>query len=189
MEPLDFNEPAQLAVNLSPAGVDAKGQFTGYAAVWNVVDAWGRKFTPVSFDGVLARMKAAGVYPPVLWEHNKELVIGRQVLTADPHGLRVEGQLFIADENGILALDDAKKAYNLIKTSVYGMSVRAPFDWANTSIDPADGTTIIHQFDDIRETTITSSPACNIATVEAVASARGWHAMNKAMNEMLAKFA
>jgi len=145
------------------------GSFDGYACIWKAVDYYRRRFPAGSFDGPLARFAAAARYPAILWEHNKLLTIGSQVLTRDDKGLHVAGQLWIADTPAYRAVDDARKAYNLIRTCTYGMSFRCPLNPAYITMD-AEGVQTVSQVDDLWETTITSSPACNIARVEAVAS-------------------
>lgn len=153
--------------------IEESGRFTGYAAVYGNVDGWGRVAAPGCFDEILERFKAEGRYPALLWEHNKNLVIGKMVLTSDTKGLLCQGELYIADGEGVKAIEDAKRAYNLIRESQYGLSFRSPFKYSNTSDN--DDALIIEKFDDIYEVSVTAHPANNRAIIESVNSGLDLH--------------
>ncbi len=178
-----MNEPFWYQID--EGNIDDQGHFTGYAAIYGSVDKWGRICEPGCFDAVLARFAAEGRYPAILWEHNKKLVIGRQTLESDEKGLAVDGQLYIGDADGVLALEDAKRAYNLILKSQYGLSFRAPFLYANASATMAG--LRISKYEDIRETSIVAHPAQNNATVEAVASAPTMFDIDKRLTAWLGR--
>ena len=93
--------------------VDDSGTFTGLAASYNNVDLGGDSIVP----GAFTRTLAAGKQFPLLWQHQADNPIGTATVTDSPHGLQVQGRL-------LLDLDDAKKAYVLLRAGVLkGMSI------------------------------------------------------------------
>ncbi len=136
--------------------VSEAGEFVGYAAVYNTRDLAGDTIAPGAFDDVLASMTQAAKFPPVVWDHDADNPIGQQVLSSDDKGLKVQGKLWI---DPVMGLENARKAYLLMKNTTYYMSFWSEDWWF---VRGADGGRMITRVDSIQETSITSHP-CNVA--------------------------
>lgn len=98
------------------------GQFSGYASVFDNLDYYRDVVRPGAFVESLAKWKAEGAFPPVLWQHDSYCPIGPHTdMREDAKGLYVEGELLISEED---ANPEARKAYGLLKRKVIrGMSI------------------------------------------------------------------
>lgn len=105
-----------LGLALKRLGVD--GAFAGYASVFGVLDAQGDRVAPGAFAASIARWKAAGQWPPFLWQHDPGEPIGRfDRLAEDVRGLAVEGRLALDTRRG-------REAHALLKLgAIDGLSI------------------------------------------------------------------
>ena len=95
-------------------GVDAEGIFTGLAASYDTVDSGDDLIERGAFTKTL---RQEGNVRPLLWQHKAEAPVGEITLTDSPEGLRCTGKL-------LLAVDDARKAYALMKAGIVkGLSI------------------------------------------------------------------
>lgn len=153
------NETKQVAYKI--ASIDEKGAFQGYASTYGTIDAVGEIVAPGAFDDVLGQLQVGMVYPPIMWEHDKAMPVGEQIITSDETGLVVDGQLWID------TLEDARKAYKLLSKTTYFMSFWATYD--DSFVNP-DGNTVITHINSLYETTITAHPANREAEILVVKS-------------------
>lgn len=95
------------------------GEFTGYASVFDTIDFYGDVIRKGAFVDSLAKWKAKGKLPPILWQHNTQMPIGPHLaMEEDDKGLFVHGQLLIGD------IEKAREAFALLKAKVIsGMSI------------------------------------------------------------------
>jgi uncharacterized protein len=99
--------------SLKLKSVDDTGSFVGLGAVYNNVDLGGDQILP----GAFARTLAASKTFPLLWQHKSDCPIGTATVSDSQQGLVVAGQL-------LMDLDEAKRAYTLIKAKVIkGLSI------------------------------------------------------------------
>lgn len=81
------------------------GQFSGYASVAGNVDLGGDIVEPGAFSETLARFKAKGAMPKMLWQHEPSKVVGVwEEMAEDDKGLRVKGRLLTELQLGKEAL-------------------------------------------------------------------------------------
>lgn len=76
-----------LSLDLRAAAGTDSGTFEGYACVWDVVDAYGTTFAPRCFG-------AGGLDTdpyPLLWMHDRDVVLGTFTATEDDKGLLIRG--------------------------------------------------------------------------------------------------
>ena len=65
-------------------------RFAGYAAIYRTLDRGGDSIAPGAFAATLARWRALGRWPPLLWQHDPARPIGTIVaLDSDGAGLRL----------------------------------------------------------------------------------------------------
>jgi hypothetical protein len=143
---------------------DDNGTFVGYPGPYDQRDSMGDTLAPGAFDAVVKSMTAAKLFPPIVWDHQRGNPIGEQVLSVDEKGLRTDGRLWIDPK---LGLEDARKAYLLLKNTTYYMSFWSEDWWY---VKDNDGGRTIVRVDSIQETTITSHPATRAASLALVAS-------------------
>ncbi|BDB95911.1 HK97 family phage prohead protease [Candidatus Hydrogenosomobacter endosymbioticus] len=92
------------------------GEFSGYAST-DCVDKHGERIVYGAFSKSIAWWKGKRRYPPILWQHKQEEVIGcithmEEVRMANGRSaLRIRGKL-------LLSLEKAKEAYILIKSNI-----------------------------------------------------------------------
>lgn len=94
--------------------ITATGTFDGILSTYNNIDLGGQLVEPGAFTKTI---QEHGPTVPMLWQHKSDKPIGTLTLIDAPDALRVKGQL-------LLDVDDAKKAYLLIKAQVVkGLSI------------------------------------------------------------------
>jgi uncharacterized protein len=133
--------------------LDATGSFTGIAAVYHSIDLGGDRIEPGAFTRTIAASKVF----PLLWQHQSDNPIGTVTVTDSREGLLVSGQL-------LMDLDEAKRAYTLIKAKVIkGLSIG--FETIQDSVE--DG---VRQLKEIRlwEVSIVTFPMNLDATIGSV---------------------
>ena len=98
--------------------LSAEGTFSGYASVFNVVDAQKDVVLPGAFHYSLKQWKVKGKLPFLLWQHHLSEPIGFwKSLREDDRGLYVEGQV-------LLNLTRGKEAYFMMKAGILeGLSI------------------------------------------------------------------
>jgi HK97 family phage prohead protease len=102
------------------------GMFSGYASVYNLVDAQEEWVAPGAFDASLE--DSSRPKPKLLWQHDPKEPIGEWTsITSDDRGLFVKGQLF-------LEVQRAKEAHIFLKSGVVdGLSIGyTPLKVSNT---------------------------------------------------------
>lgn len=88
---------------LKEAGDD--GTFKGYGSVFGVLDSYGEQVAAGAFAASLARHKAQGTMPALLWQHDTAAPIGVYTRAEeDQRGLYVEGRLALETDRGREAL-------------------------------------------------------------------------------------
>ena len=98
---------------------DKKGTIEGYGSIFNNADAYRDVVKPGAFQKSLAKHKADGSSPAMLWQHQSDKPIGVWTdLAEDDSGLAVKGQLLIKD------VAQAAEAYALLKAgAMKGLSI------------------------------------------------------------------
>lgn len=113
----------RLNTTLEIKALSEKGEFEGYASVFNVVDDGGDIVVPGAFKDSLAEWEAKGATVPLLWYHDLDSPIGEHSeMREDDHGLFIKGRLWIDAD----PIPDAQavKAYRGMKSkSVTGISI------------------------------------------------------------------
>lgn len=99
--------------------VDEEGHFSGYASVYNVIDAYREVVAPGAFANSLRKWQSRGRLPPALWQHRSAEPVGPFTkMVEDEHGLYTEGTLLVND------VQRAREARALMKSkTVDGMSI------------------------------------------------------------------
>lgn len=99
--------------------VDEEGNFSGYASVYHVIDAYREKVAPGAFGKSLDKWKAKGRLPPALWQHRPAEPVGPFTkMVEDERGLYTEGRLLVKE------VQRAAEARALMKArAVDGMSI------------------------------------------------------------------
>lgn len=143
---------ANLSVTIK--SLQADGTFEGALAVYNNVDLGGDQILPGAFTKTI---QEKGNQVPLLWQHDPSKPIGTLTLVDSPDALRVKGQL-------LMEIDDAKRAYLLIKAKVIkGLSIG--YDTIKDSV--SDG---VRQLKELRlwEGSIVTFPMNEAAAITAV---------------------
>lgn len=99
--------------------VDEEGHFSGYASVYNVIDAYRERVAPGAFANTLRKWQSRGRLPPALWQHRSGEPVGPFTkMVEDEKGLYTEGQLLVND------VQRAREARALMKSkTVDGLSI------------------------------------------------------------------
>lgn len=94
--------------------VSEEGTFEGLLSPYGNVDGGGDMVMPGAYKKT---MEGGNVERPILWQHKRDVPIGKMTLEDRPDGLWCKGQL-------LMALDEAKKAHLLIKAGIVkGLSI------------------------------------------------------------------
>lgn len=142
--------------------IDDKGNFAGYASVFNVVDNQNDMMLEGAFSATLLDGKHN---VKLLWQHNMDEPIGVfTLLREDMRGLYVEGRL-------LLDVQRAKEAHALLKAgAIAGLSIGyVPVKYR---IDPQTGARLLEEVA-LYEISLVTFPANAEATVHAVKSDDG----------------
>ena len=141
--------------------VGEKGTFTGYASIFNNVDAHGEKVVPGAFGESLARHKREGTTPLLLWQHRSDEPIGGwEDLAEDGKGLWGKGRIEI--EAGATE----KRVYTHMKAgNIRGLSI----GYREVEVEPDNGIRLLKKLD-LMEVSVVSFPANRRARVESVKS-------------------
>lgn len=165
----------QLEVKFATEGVSAKGEFSGYGAVFGNVDGHGDVIRPGAFKTTLADWKKTGKLPPMLLQHggwgmtdSDQMPIGKWMQMAeDDKGLQVTGKLINMDT------ERGKTIYGALSEGVLdGLSIgyhARKFELGAKPDEPRR--TLISV--DLIETSIVTFPANGKARILAVKAALG----------------
>ena len=141
------------------------GVFEGYGSVFGNADWYGDVVMPGAFANSLAKWRAKGKLPPLLWQHAHDKPIGiYEDVAEDEHGLRVRGRLLV-DEVAL-----AREAYALLKAgAVSGLSIGY-----NTVREEYDQREKVNHLKEVElwETSLVTFPANEDATVSSVKTIR-----------------
>lgn len=148
------------ALSLKTVGED--GTFEGYGSIFGNVDSYGEKVMPGAFKESLARHKADGTMPLMLWQHDSWQPIGIwEDLAEDAKGLRGKGRLL----SGVRAADEA---LILLKAgAIQGLSI----GYRELDVEP-DGNIRLLKKLDLLEISVVSFPANRRARVDGVKNER-----------------
>lgn len=99
---------------LEEVQIDEKGQFEGYASVFNNVDRHGDVVMPGAFRKTISENPSV----PILWQHDQSKPIGvTKAIREDQNGLLVKGELNLDTQLG-------REAYSLLKQgALKGLSI------------------------------------------------------------------
>jgi HK97 family phage prohead protease len=99
---------------LEAVQIDEKGQFEGYASVFNNVDRHGDVVMPGAFRKTISENPSV----PILWQHDQSKPIGvTMAIREDQNGLLVKGELNLETQLG-------REAYSLLKQgALKGLSI------------------------------------------------------------------
>lgn len=153
------------AVPLHVKEITQKGEFCGYASVFDVLDYYRDVIREGAFTQTLAKWAAKSKLPPLLWQHDSGNPIGPHTLMREEKkGLYVEAKLLIDD------VPQARIAHSLLTNKVIdGMSIG--FDYAEEGMQ-YDGKTNVWNIlaVDLWENSLATFPANVEATVTDVKS-------------------
>jgi Escherichia/Staphylococcus phage prohead protease len=140
---------------------DGKGEFEGYASVFDVVDSYDEVVAPGAFAQSLKEHAARGTMPALLWQHDPREPIGKWLeMEEDDHGLRCVGQLLIEVD------PVAKRAYGHIEAkSISGLSIGYALD--KYEVDNDTGIWTLTEID-LWETSIVTFPANGDSRIDTV---------------------
>lgn len=146
--------------------ISEKGDFSGYASVYDVVDVYREKVAPGAFAKSLDKWKGKNRLPPVLWQHRSGEPLGPYtVMREDAKGLYVEGKLLV-DE-----VEKAREARALMKSgAVSGLSIG--FNVVVEEFDKKENIITLKEVD-LWEVSVVTFPANEAAQIEAVKNAFG----------------
>jgi len=142
---------------------NASGHIQGYASMIGNVDRHGEVVLRGAFTKSLARQKAAGEMPVMLWAHAQEQPIGKwSAMQEDGKGLFVEGKLNLKTSMG-------REAYEHVKAGdLGGLSIGFTIPEGGRKYE-AEGIYSISQID-LMEVSIVAIPANPLARITTVKS-------------------
>ncbi len=141
--------------------LETSGIFSGYASVFDVIDAQNERIRAGAFVSSLKHKTQQGNMPHLLWQHQIDHPIGVwESIKEDSHGLWVKGRL-------LLNIQKAQEAYTLIKEGVVrGLSIG--FHPVYAAIDPKHGIKTHYQVDlvEVSLVTLPANPSALIHDVK-----------------------
>lgn len=149
--------------NLDVKEVSEDGEFSGYASVYDVIDAYREVVAPGAFANSLRKWNSKGRFPPALWQHRAGEPIGPfTLMREDNQGLYVEGKLLV-DE-----VQRAREARALMKAkAIGGMSIG--FNVVVEEYNSQEKLLTLKEID-LWEVSIVTFPANEAAQVEMIKS-------------------
>jgi HK97 family phage prohead protease len=134
-----------------------EGIIEGFGSVFGQEDAYGDVVVPGAFAASLAKHRAAGTMPAMLWQHDAEKPIGVwESMEEDQRGLRVRGRLE-------LEVMQAREAYALVKAgALNGLSIG--FVTKDDEYDPKTDIRTVRAVD-LWEVSIVTFPAAKSAQI------------------------
>ena len=140
---------------------EPQGLVSGYASVFGGCDSYGDCVLPGAFSMSLAKHKAAGTAPSMLWSHRQDQPIGRwSVLAEDTRGLHVEGQINLKTSAGREAFEHLRAG------DLNGLSIG--YQVSPGGSEHRDGVTLLKGLDlyEVSAVTIPADPAARIVSVK-----------------------
>jgi HK97 family phage prohead protease len=136
------------------------GVFEGYGSVFSIEDMGGDVVVPGAFTETLAKQKAAGRFPAMLWQHRQAEPVGVWTsMEEDSVGLKVRGQLALKTARGA-------EAYELMKMgAISGMSIG--YRSRDDSYDRVTGVRSLKKVD-LHELSLVTIPMNDASRVSAV---------------------
>ncbi len=146
-----------LSSNTHIKSINDKGEFSGYASVFDIIDGNNDVVLKEAFTKSIQDFKS-GKKPKLLWQHDVRLPIGIiEEMRADKYGLFIKGKL-------ILEIPKVKEIYALLKSkAIDGFSIGYKLNDSYFQDNIQYLTNI-----DLLEISIVTFPACNKATVEEI---------------------
>ena len=150
-------------IDFKAQAVRDDGFFSGYCSVFDVVDSYGDVVKKGAFATSLNNWQAKNKMPPILWQHDREKVIGVWTkLYEDEHGLYGEGQLFVNDIN------KARECHALLKHgAIDGLSIG--YRTKKWAYDEQQEVLELHELD-LKEVSVVTFPANEDSRIDAVKS-------------------
>lgn len=146
------------------AGGGTEGQITGYGSVFGVRDMHGDTVQAGAFSASLARHKAAGTMPALLWQHDPSEPVGVwQRAEEDSRGLKLSGQLNLETARGREALALLKQG------ALNGLSIGFVTEDGGAELDPRTGLRKLTAVD-LWEVSLVTFPSNRSARVTGVKS-------------------
>jgi HK97 family phage prohead protease len=135
-------------------------QFSGYASTYGNADRVGDIFEKGAFDNTVSKKSVM----PLLFNHDRNFVIGKVDASTDEHGLYVKGFLNLNDEK-------AKNVYDLLKMGALdSMSINFAYkDYSPIDISKPFGPALIKDVD-LFEVSVVTVPANEEAQINNVKS-------------------
>lgn len=152
--------------NFACKAISPKGEFEGYASVYDVIDFYKEVVVAGAFAETISAWKAKDRFPPALWQHKTDEPLGPIVhMEEDTKGLFVRGQLLIED------VPRAREARALIHAkAISGMSFG--FDAIDEEYDSRAGVMKIKKID-LWEVSVVTFPANEAAQIDGVKGFNG----------------
>lgn len=103
----------------------AEGLIEGYGAIFGNIDLGSDEIQAGAFAKSIVDHKHAGTQPAMFFGHDSERPIGEWTeFREDKNGLFMKGRMWINDEAGKFAIDDAKLAFNMLSSKgMRGLSI------------------------------------------------------------------
>lgn len=152
--------------NFACKAISAKGEFEGYASVFDVIDFYKEVVMPGAFAETISAWKAKDRYPPALWQHLSYEPVGPIThMEEDDKGLFVRGHLLVDD------VPRAREARALIHAkAISGMSFG--FDVIDEEYDSRAGVMKLKKID-LWEVSVVTFPANEAAQIAGVKGFNG----------------
>jgi len=163
----------RIEIKFAADEVTAKGEFSGYGAVFGNVDSYGDVIAPGAFKSTLADWKQTGKLPPMLLQHggmgltdSDQMPIGKWTKMAeDDRGLYAEGKLINLDT------ERGKTVYGALSEGVLdGLSIGYRAKEFTLRTAPEDPRRTLKSVD-LVELSIVTFPANGKARISAVKAA------------------
>ena len=150
---------------LQVKSIDERGVFEGYGSVFGVEDHYREVVERGAFAKTLARWRAKGRMPALLWQHDRDKPIGvYEDMAEDEHGLAVRGRLLIDD------VPLAREAWALVKAGAIG-GLSIGYRTERAEFDDRRGVLLLKELD-LWETSLVTFPANEAATVTGIKTIR-----------------
>ena len=144
---------------------ELQGVFEGYGSVFGVEDHYRDVVERGAFAKTLAKWRAKGRLPALLWQHDSDRPIGvYEHMEEDEHGLAVRGRLLIED------VAQAREAWALIKAGAIG-GLSIGYTTKQAEMDRQRGVLLLKEID-LWETSLVTFPANEDATITGIKTIR-----------------
>lgn len=145
--------------------IDERGVFEGYGSVFGVEDHYREVVTPGAFAKTLAKWRAKGRLPALLWQHDTDKPIGvYERMEEDERGLFVRGRLLVED------VPLAREAWALVRAGAIG-GLSIGYATLLAEMDRKRGVLLLKEID-LWETSLVTFPANEEAVVTGIKTIR-----------------